>query len=308
MLSLYLQLVLSCTSSASMACTVPTALNVVWSTTLTLVVLYFCVILIIARKQIWKKSTKASVILNYTFYGIILLCAILWSAGYIIDCADSNLSSTSALFYSFGSLCYVIQYVLLLLLLFRRLCRVFDNTEHSISSRTIYIFYGTLLALSLFGLLGAFVPNEGALRIVSTGSDILGIIGFVVLISIIIGTFIQRLRAVWHESNAEASSKRIDFEAIIIKHFLLTIFSIISMLIMLLYIIIGAGVPAASFDDYRAIVGQFIVGFDLLSNFVSVLFGFGYFGRYYGYLCRCYDRKLMTSLNIRKGIESVVSE
>merc|ERR1712129_554947 len=101
-------------------------------------------------------------------------------------------------------------------------------------------------------------------------------------------------RVVWFQSDVE---KRTAFESIMVKHFLLTLLSIVSMLIMLLYIFIGAGIPEAAFEDYRVIVGQFIVGFDLLSNFVSVIFGFGFFQKYYSLLCGCCHRSLTSSLS-----------
>merc|ERR1712129_479133 len=103
-------------------------------------------------------------------------------------------------------------------------------------------------------------------------------------------------RVVWFQSDVE---KRTAFESIMVKHFLLTLLSIVSMMIMLLYIFIGAGIPEAAFEDYRAIVGQFIVGFDLLSNFVSVIFGFGFFQKYYSLLCGCCHRSLTSSLSGR---------
>ena len=295
---------------ALLDCTAPTALNLVWSLLLTLVVLYFFVILIVSHKQIWKRSSRASIILNYAFYLTILLCAMLWMASYairIIDCDDSALSSTGALLESLGSLCYVTQYILLLILLFRRLCSVFDATAHAVSSRIIYTFYGTLVALLVFALGGVLVPNEGVLKTVATVFDILGNLGCIVLISMIVGTFIQKLRAVRYESDTDASPKPVGFEGIIIKNFLLTLLSILSLLIMLTYIIIGSGLPDEYFEDYRLIGGQLMVGFDLLSNFVSVLFGFAYFEKYYLLLCRCCDRKLMTSYNARRDNESTLN-
>ena len=112
------------------------------------------------------------------------------------------------------------------------------------------------------------------------GILLLGIAAFLVIIMVlfIVFIFIQKLLRVWTRTDGEVTNLR----ACIVNNFLLTMLSIISLFLVMLYAV--GWIWIRNNLVYDTIVNSLVFRFDLVTNLISILYSVAGFEKYYVFL------------------------
>ena len=284
-----------------MACDALTTVCLVFNTITVTAILYFTFMLIKLHRNIRQKSTWFTFIGNYAYCGIILLCATVYMSANIERCTDSHLDEVHEII-SVANGFYMLQYFLLLVLLFHRLCSVFaTSSAYEISTRVIRIFYFVLLCLTASGIACILLLVGESVNSLATVLGVVSMLGVCILVSIIIGCFIQRLAQIWW--NQRDTDKYIDhvWEGIIIKNFILTLLSIMSLIIVIIASLQAViWVPERYYQTLRQLGYATTLGLDLVTNLMSVFYGIHVFNDHYLFLFGHCHRTLIEALDKKK--------
>lgn len=270
-----------------MACTCNVKINLFLGSLTNAIILYLIYILL------KSKSYQKAFIPDYIFCGLTLLSATLYFNANIYRCFSSN-TITPIIIQSTGEAFYSIQYLLLFILLFHRLCIVFKKTRYYIHRNVIYTFYVVVFILICAGMGSILIRHIYGINIWTVTCAVFAMFGCILLICIIIGAFIKRLAMLFDETDDSLRN-------VIVKLFNLTMLSIVSMIFIILYTITLIWIPDS--EVYGEIGREFITSFDLLSNLLSILFRMKVFNNHYLCLFAICDRKLHSVLNKRKEIK-----
>ena len=227
-----------------------------------------------------RASDKCLFYLALLYFCIIILNYIIWATLYPLFCALPDIGSK----FSFIGITFtMLQYTALMIFLFYRLCTVFKGTQYAVSTQTVYTFYCIFTissCLAVYGIiLGISSPSGSALI---TIASVLAI----VVVTYLIISFVMRL---------VMYSKHINDRQMVlfaVKVLLLTILSILSVILMIAaqivcHILCGRYGNSTTQQMTRSMLyasGPFV-------NFISVIFGFDQFEKYYMLLCRVCDRR-----------------
>ena len=291
-------------------CTVVTQISLAFNVLTVVIILYFAFMLIKLRNKIWKKANTFAFIGNYVYCGLILICAIIYMNANVYRCVDGE-SLVAHEINTIGNGFYVLQYILLLILLFYRLCTVFGASQYAISSRIIGIFCFILVCLTASAIACILLLNDGEVSSLANTFGIFAMVGVFLLISIIIATFIQRLSKIWWRCDADGTCSSRDhiWEALIIKTFILTLLSIMSLVVVIVSSLVGIWIP----DQYYMTLRQFgyaiTLGIDLVTNLMSLFYGIHVFNKHYLFLFGICDRALVKALeNKKKNMSMMLQE
>ena len=138
-----------------MACTLNVKINLFLGSLTNSIILYLIFVLLKS-----KKVNKSQFIPDYIFCGLTLLSASLYLNANIYRCSSSD-TTTPIIIESIGEAFYAIQYLLLFILLFHRLCIVFKKTRYYIQQSIIVIFYLIFFTLICAGI-GSILLRQGA--------------------------------------------------------------------------------------------------------------------------------------------------
>ena len=261
-------------------------------------ILYFAFMLIKFHRNIRQKSTWFTFIGNYSYCGIILLCAVVYMSANIERCTGSHLDEVHEII-SVANGFYMLQYFLLLVLLFHRLCSVFATSSvYQISTRVIRIFYFILMCLTASGIACILLLVGETINSLAIVFGVISMFGVCILISIIIGCFIQRLARVWW--NADDNARDHAWERVIIKNFLLTLLSIMSLIIVIITTLQAVVTPERYYQTLRQLGYATTLGLDLVTNLMSIFYGINVFNNHYLFLFGYCHRTLIKKLDKKK--------
>ena len=229
------------------------------------------------------KTTKLLFYLGITMYSLIFILFIMNALWDMYTCHDY---ATSLIFDGIGVFIYNVQGLLLIIILFTRLHTIFVHTIYKLSqcTITIWIVYMTVgLLLSIIGRSIEYSNNDlvttiGSIIFLSSGGM------FIIAIIWINGLFIYKLylalKVVAESMDQAKHNKLIN---LITQHVLLTFISTFTVIGQLVFVILGVG----DISPHANFIKQFVIIFDLYSNFLSILLTYNYFHPWYIKMCGC---------------------
>eukprot|EP01084_Bolivina_argentea_P018088 33719_1 len=242
---------------------------------------------IAASVVFWLRHTREALNNNkmlyypvFAYFVLQILVLILWS---IADAAYCFQTDLYILFEDLGSICFALQYIILILIFYLRLSAVFAGTSFELTRicKTIFaVLYISFVVMAITIAVLNFTP----LFYTAWQTLLMAIIFFIflALIIMVIGLFIYKLvSALRNLDDTKTQSKRM--VKLITKTFLLTLASILSA---------GGFITAVGllsmFEHAEPII--FIAGllalFDLFTNSLSIALGFRRFEKYYMKICK----------------------
>eukprot|EP01084_Bolivina_argentea_P123583 218998_1 len=235
-----------------------------------------------------RRSSNANKCLHYmtmAFFVFIALANGLWCVSCVVHCTSPNLWFP---FRASGFAFYGLQYMILILLLFHRLCVVFEQSpDFAVSKASKIIFYGGFVLFALVMASAGSLPTTD----LNMTLNIIGVLITIVLVGWLMGLFIYKLQKLSSQSteagdsssrvgNAQIRKSNARLLVICIKSFILTLLSVVSIVLVVIVFIPGL---AASFDneiDYE-FLKSLLFALDLQTNFIGILFGFQAFQAHY---------------------------
>eukprot|EP01083_Nonionella_stella_P313411 1125012_1 len=237
--------------------------------------LYFCHRYFKAESVSYSDQDRCLYIMTCVLFVFILIALITFGIYDAIYCLDAPLIHISALL---GNTCYALQYVVLLAMLWRRLCIVFEDSPFAVSNRTKRIFWMTYALQILFAMAAVgdsyFSHNNNPLW--SAISLILACCAVIVLIATLVGLFIFKLLVMSRiqvrttvGNSDDTNGQRME---LVTKLFILTLASIISFFVMLLVACIAYAVGIGD-NVYLGFVYKLTLTMDTFTNFLSIVLG-----------------------------------
>eukprot|EP01083_Nonionella_stella_P168695 570296_1 len=217
-----------------------------------------------------------------TLFLLILMAYIVWAVAAVFTCVDVYIWW---ILKSSGSILYILQYAVIILLLFSRLCNVFARTTFAVSLSTkrafycAYCMFNVMALLTFLSVFDLYLDTWGPI-ISTTAFAIL-----ILLIASVVGIFVHKLVVLSSHHMNEHNQELI---AVATRTFILTSTCIISSI--LAAICIGIGKIMGSTIHYEFVLALF-GALDLATNFLSVLFGFQTFEDSYMKICGFCQRK-----------------
>ena len=111
---------------------------------LTVSAISYHIFMLIKASKTETNTNKAIAKLNFTFCAFCLFTAIIWITSNIMDCIHEN-ANTNTIIARISAALYGAQYILLLFILFYRVCIVFEHSTFAISHRSKCVFYTAFL-------------------------------------------------------------------------------------------------------------------------------------------------------------------
>eukprot|EP01083_Nonionella_stella_P007253 20951_1 len=235
--------------------------------------------------KVKKSSDKCLYYTGLLYFIIIILAFIMYCGSNIFYCINPSMASNLA---RGGIVFYTLQYILLIPLLFYRLCFIFKDTKHALSHCFILLFYCTFISLILSTICVAIANATTIADEIEesenkfTTMDALAFLPVLLVLSLIvmlIGSFIFKLTKIFKSSTARDHQ----MIRVAVKTFILTVCSIIS---LVFFACIQGIRISGNIDDVRFEFMFFIaLDMDLCTNFISIGFGYAPFKDYYLKLC-----------------------
>eukprot|EP01083_Nonionella_stella_P083779 231706_1 len=228
----------------------------------------------IKRRSIKNKCLDHMTLIFFTF---ILITNILWCIASALHCTSPNLWY---IFLVSGFGFYGFQYLFLILLLFHRLCVVFQDSNLAVSITSKTTFYGGFVIFSILMIVGGVVEMSPTLHLVLTT---IGLVITLIIIGLLVGLFIHKLNSLSRRvksASDQSANTTATLLAVSTKTFVLTLVSIASFL--LVGMISNAVFASLIGDEIQyEFVRSLVFALDLETNFLCILLGFQPFGVYY---------------------------
>ena len=246
------------------------------------------------NKVLLTTSTSYFILILITF-----LCASVVNYG---ACIGSHLSNTIYnTFYIIGAVSYGVSYLLVIFLLFNRLCVIFEGTCFAVCKYTKVTFYSVYVCLIVFGAITQIKGGQEGVG--HEGNDgaafgALCIIFGICLIGTLIGLYIHKLMKLHRQIGCKHNDMERNKELIAtaIKAFLLTLTSNLTAMIfsciLVLRAIVGREAIADSAPQYAVFAIFYLL--DIFTNFISIMFGYKSFEGYYRKICGKCDEKCIS--------------
>eukprot|EP01083_Nonionella_stella_P245359 852915_1 len=222
--------------------------------------------------------------MSYVFFGFILIIFISYVFASTFVCINPEMYQIP---WMFGRIGLVIQYVLLIYMLFYRLCIIFNGTPMAVSRCTVWTFnalYLTFIICSLILLLGESPGSTSTEQGANTNLPVLlfkltyviQVLLTVLLIGWLVGLFIRKMVQIQNTQTDPQIMK------IVTKTFILTIASIATFLLMLCAITLDR-----NSDDsvHLRFIVMIVLDADTMTNFLGIILGFSAFDDKYMALC-----------------------
>lgn len=277
--------------------------------TSTIPVIYRLIILHKTTKSSSKSLFYSGLIFLISTSTIILLMNI---SGFtrIHECLNKNyISPSSRLYIVLGmNALYVTQFYLLLLVLYTRLKVIFQDTMWKIS-RNMVRFYTTIFVItpSIF-IVAAIIHTILPFTIIDLIGVLLCFVMIIILIISMMVLFIRKLIQIY--KNAFLTTETDDSTLWISTITKTTLLTFISILLTLLSPI-SLAMANVTKSTHAVWVSNFMVLFDVYTNFICVTLSYNHHADHYNKLCGCMDsqcRKMWTKMVTSKsGDEEVIS-
>eukprot|EP01083_Nonionella_stella_P150752 480750_1 len=202
-----------------------------------------------------------------------------------------------------GDALYSIQYLILILFNFYRLCLVFEDSAFNVSRCTkigFYAHYIILVFLAIMTVLSYSFERHSLYSVVLTGCSYgLGVL----LVAFSISLFIYKLMAISKVTKAAGVADE-SLTLIVTKTFILTLVSMVSCIAMGVVLVIWSLVGS---NTHMSFVVDLTLALDLITNCLSILYGFQCFEASYMKACGCCHTICLRCFNKMDQIEKNVA-
>ena len=265
----------------------------------TLHLLSMCVMLWLIYKYL--KSMKSEEHSKpFKYLGLTLFCTqtmycLIHGLSYLIwtftsDCTLGN--EFSVMKVATGSILFVAQYWIMILLLFCRLKFTFDGTAYALSKCAIWAFFCMYILMLAFALRSAFV-NDWTEEYIFSGMTLalISILSGFSIISVLGLVFVKKLIDVNRDSGDSSQQATNSLLSTLTKQTILTLTSISSLLVFgaISSVLHERGLVMSSI--HANVIYALCSLLDVWNNFICILLSYGAFDDYYMKVCGCCDTK-----------------
>ena len=244
-------------------------------------------------------KTRQNILLKYL--GLILFCfqtmlfmmsavaTPIWALA--SDCAIGD--ELSGISVAIGGSLIVVQYLIMILLLFYRLKIVFDGTAYELSKCTIWAFFIMYILTLVSGIAYSFANDPTSSSLFEIMLVALGSLSALSNISFLSFLFIKKVIDVNKHCDGAKQSDENKLLSTITKQTILTLTSISSLVVFLAINTLLNATGTGFFIS--SIHGNFVFNLCVLldnwTNFICILLSYATFDHYYTKLCGCCDIK-----------------
>eukprot|EP01083_Nonionella_stella_P078361 214404_1 len=259
---------------------------------LLLLVLMTSVLVVIYRlykshqQQTGSSKNKTLYYLGLFFFVAVVMWFIAATTLNSLWCFDSMETFYHDMYGASGGV-YMLQFVLLLLILFMRLQTIFKDTALALSRSIIIIFWCLFFIFNINGMIivGAMMMDPGGL-VYSILYPLNALLGFLMMFFLVF-LYIYKLYSV---STHQESSQNTKILSSITKSTILTLISLTSSIVFMIY---AAVVPhKEGMSDLLALLSNSLVLCDVYTNATAIALSFKSFDAQYFKMCGCCHKRV----------------
>eukprot|EP01083_Nonionella_stella_P120971 363069_1 len=229
------------------------------------------------KQRVYETGSSCLHSMVIILFLLILMAYIIFAVSVIFTCVDVDIWRALKLT---GSIIYLLQYSVLMWLLFYRLCLVFTQSQFAVSASTkrafycVYCIFNCMSALSLYSVSSNLYLTVWGPIISTTTYAILILVVLYLLV-----LFVRKLLILSAHHGDEHNKELI---AVATKTFILTLWCVASSILMAFCLGIKRLAGRKLHYEFALALSA---AFDLGTNFVTILFGFTVFESWYMKIC-----------------------